>query len=1153
MVTRTGKGDYSKTAEAIAIRIGALEDNIASMTTRMKRMESGVGGNLGAPQVNLPYKIDEDIDGDGIVPIVSVNLPPDTRSLITLMIRKIDNEVKQGETTQQAIDRASQRIVRWENEMTETQTMNKRFIGRLEGRKPLRPKENADKNKYQLLRLIAIDDQGRKGKNPMDSPFDVFPFQALQVRSDGGSDENNRFFIIGDAISAGPSPPAANLIVANKVDPTTSQADGIITFKVFFSNADNTKTAEDLDIDECFVKVKPFSDSDANTSNDDKYTFGGPIIDKTKTFALIDVVQPLGTHLKWTANLTKNSAGKKVARPAAVVDIYAGGAAGTAGIPELETFTIAATPRNATHTLLTATIKQFANDMSHPYAVLLKRLIFTVQEETNGPVEREKKISLVDEENVFVQGATTTFQRKVQHRQGLSNITFGALLFAINSTDALPITRTATPATGGSILTARPTDPSALNFATGADDMTAENDAFADFTVGTLNAGGTPVTFRSQNIDTILIKLRRKKGDDGSPDDAGDDPDDSRLPTYMFPVEDPDAMTQICRVRDLAYGKRYRWRKNALLSMGQISFSTGAALNFRAGLALADPMDIALVSFQLTEIDEKHSRIIVTLRQTSPAVALKNIEIHQKLPSETTFDEIQQKALQSKPEAQVANGTFSVRFKVPHPKRTSGIQYNVVVRAVGNLTKTFGPFSQSTGDGKPAFSGQLVPAVPMAADIITNQIQAGSDPAMPGAEVVVRVFASNARAASAGGSGAGGVITFGDTNTSSITIIISVQTDVSEAKKIPFSIDIPDLTQHFVDVSLPGLAFGDNYAIRRYIASNGSGNSTQQGTVWFRAGGSIDLTNVLVAIESITNVTGDSRLTVATVRVSQPQAPNPARTVFLKNLQIERAQAPNITTFRRLDDSRVVLRDDADLFMDRATKTFDINVKHKKNTQISIRPIVKGVRGATGGNNGADEVLGATVTFTSGDEDSFTDTDKPRYVGGRQPDLVFRWKNVNSNGSSGMKFRLRKPNANMKTFESIFAEFTFTTVPSANGVFTYDWNPLTGEFSSSPGVFLEPPFYLELGDQFLGFIPAEKPASTINNCPGNPSLADPGDIPLTIANNLAFAACNGGIATLVVNFYIKNGNLTALGNTLNVFSQTLSFPFNGAVFTGGFS
>lgn len=463
-----------------------------------------------------------------------------------------------------------------------------------------------------------------------------------------------------------------------------------------------------------------------------------------------------------------------------------------------------------------------------------------------------------------------------------------------------------------------------------------------------------------------------------------------------------------------------------------------------------------------------------------------------------------------------------VDFEVSHKPMQNNIQYAYRIRAIGNATKESPITNSNTAGDTPSFAGAVVPAIPALADLVINQ--PNGDPAMAGAEVVDRIYATDFRNQGGhGGSVVGttlptsgtalaGAINFDDIGADTAEVVIALASDATGVKKIFAGGVIPDTTLTSIDISIPGLTFGEQYTIKRYIVSKSGFKAAMPGpAINFRAGGNTDLTNVSVTIVGI--FLQDTRHTLVTAKVQQPSG----SIVFFKNLQIFRSVAG--AAFTEIANSRVILRDDADLYAAVSTpgpmKTFDFLVPHKKNVDIQYRIILQGVKGATNGRlNGvlqpaSDKIIIDSAIGNTGDEATFADTARPAYSGSTAPNLKFKW------ALTGIRVKFRPPDLNMNTHESNRIQIFITITDPSNGDTAYFIDP------ADSAIFLQ---------GLIDFTFPDEPYTTnVDKASNNFFVYDRpdqdttfGDLDSSIVNRIRNAVNGGGFANLSCIVYVFN-------------------------------
>jgi hypothetical protein len=492
-----------------------------------------------------------------------------------------------------------------------------------------------------------------------------------------------------------------------------------------------------------------------------------------------------------------------------------------------------------------------------------------------------------------------------------------------------------------------------------------------------------------------------------------------------------------------------------------------------------------------------------------------------------------------------------VQYEVNHKQATSGIQYAHRITAVGNASADSAIFNAGdTGSDKPGYTGQQVPSIPQDADVVINQ--PNGDPAMAGTLTVIRIHATESRMTpNLGGTGINGEINFQDINADTAQVTLALASDTA-GNKIFVPATIEDPTQVFIDISIPGLTFAEKYLIKRFTVSKSGSPVSMPGNVMFRAGGDSDLAGVSVSIIAV--AVQDVRHSIITVRVTQPVG----RVVFFKNLQIYRNQ--NSAGFKEVANSRIILRDDAGLYVLGGTKDFDFVVPHKKNVNIVYRIILQGVKGSKDGSvNGtpipaSDQIIVDSASGNTGDEQSFSDPGAPFYSGGKTPRLKLRWR------PAGIRLRFRPPKGNMNTHVSNYVAMKINIFNPAGSNEAIIFNPNDSAiFDRQIGLILLRQFdpnnpnddmFIDLdkgSQQFFGF-----------NRPDQDSPIDgsdnsgAGELDVNIVNSIRNAVNNGGYAEFFCQVIVQNRFVPAFGqiNYLVIDSQTIRWDAGTRKFNG---
>lgn len=1012
--------------ERLGYEIEDVRQAVSNLSNTM--MMDNMGNSIDTPEPEIPFRIFERLDVDGPHETFGIKVPEATRNLRVLLINYADNRKKSTDADDaSAILRARRKVKHFRFTVSEDEATN----GTLERETdtPLKKKKNNTDNRWQLIRLVALNDTGAFAFNPDDNPFNatgpfnvgdqIFPALVVRNQYDSGDtghnpgdtitdDNDQRFFNVGTAV-LGPSAPAANLIVGNAVNLETQAADAKVTFKIWANSANNGSgtdvSFEDAGFNEAHIVLQRINldgsaDPASGGTNDEPLKFGGPIGDVSQTFILIDANLPLGARFKWKKNTLGNGHVKVPATPPSDVTFYAGGNPPTAGIPELTAFTISATQIDNAHTEVIITLTQPATP------VLLKRiqLFKTLPSGTKKLIE---KIPLLDEESVFVASASTQFVRELKHKANLTGIKYDATVIGINHTTAVPIKRDATQATADSTFSVAPSGPDATRLSTAPDDDTGDgNDAYADFTVFASGADSSK-TFADTGCDHIAIVLRKNNSA------ADDDPDDARIPKYIFPIEDPTVTNAVFRVRGLHLGRQYIWRKVIGIRSG-INIKVVGSVSFRAGQMALSPANVDLSLVALPENKRNAKLSFYVGNQASPAVLLKNVEIWQDIGDGAGFQEIRQRRLKDRSEfqqpRQTGTGTIS-SVSASQTVNGSGTSFttqlaagyiiiaNGQVRVIQQITSatsllTDQPFSPAISAGtafafvaataRAHFKVHIPPMKTVqyfarlravgnltkdSATITQNGMGVPEPPTdLPTIPAATEIVANtvigdmthgHARVTFRVYADWSKTKTFDQVMADSAYVVIIDSTDGATSERYKIGGVIQDTTQTFVDIEATVLTAGKSYKWRKNITTrNGAPAKSQNGDVAFTAGGSVgtaglpELTNVTFTLNPVLDAAGvaDSRHLDAILMFTQP---NPQ--ILIKRVKVEKSI--NGGTFMEAKARRLL--DEPAYQTPGAVPPVLFQISHPKNSSVSVRCTII----AVGGNT---RVL--TVSTTSANE-----------------------------------------------------------------------------------------------------------------------------------------------------------------------------------------
>lgn len=1161
--------------ERLGFKFNDIEQAMLSMSNDMGMLTSNT---LLTPEPGIPFKLAEEPDVDGIFPTFVIKVPAQTEVVRCQLIRKSDNvKLATDASDEAAIARARRKIFAFRFEVSEDEAQN----GTVERRtdKPIKRRKNPAKNQLQLIRLIALNDKDAFAKNPDANPFEVTTplsvgqqiFPALVVRDkydslDSGHmpdepimmDADKRYFNIGTSV-AGPSKPALDKIVSNTINLETPQTGDVKTTFRIEANANNNGSANDVSFETAgyneatvvLQRINPNGTPDPGGV----LTFPLAIEDTDQTFVLIDAILPLGARFKWRRNTVGNGTKKEPAVPDMDVVFFAGGQPPTAGIPELQAFTIAVGETDGGFTEVAVQIVQKA---APNLPALLKRIqIFKTN--PGGTKKFAGKLPLLDEETVFIAGKTSTFFFQVKHKKNLTGIRFDATLIGINHTEALPITRDASPFMGDSIFAGKPTAPN-LNLLVTAPDTDTDNanDSYADFTVGASATDATK-TFADVGTDTIFIALRKFNGQ------SDDDPDDNRIKKEPFPVEDLNATQIVCRVRNLRTGVRYRWPRNIASNSGAIIKSDTVQVEFRAGQMLVDPVNVTISIVSITQEDGNfvvRVRIQQAAAPTMPAL-LRLVSLFKDRNNGQGFVEIANSRVRIKdnPLFQVAGANQTLDIEINALKNTTA-QLRARVTAVGGLTKDSVAVPAIATGGQPPTT---LPSIPQAGDIIVNTVQADSSTGI--AIVVFRVFASWMRALTGqGGTGQGGSINFNDVSADEAAVVIS---DASGGQGQEFKAADFDPTQNFADVSAE-LTIGKAYLYRRNITFRaGVPAKSTAANIPFTAGGRIsatnlsELTGVSIQLFQVLDANNqvDNKQVDAQVNFTQPVLP-----VLIKRIEFYKKRN-NDAAFKLVGGERLL--DDIS-YQQAGSKSFNKPIQVPANATFNIQAIIIGLGDTP--TTPVRRTVGPTNAVMPADAGN-NDTARPQWGGApvfpqqtlstTVPNMRVRYSN-----NSIIKIKANLPDKQVKSLITCRVAFEFIVqvlvgIPPNQQVVTriYTWNPETNEFfmgqagfttdfgqNGSPNVLrFNPTYFIDIGKGINAAFSVDKP--TVSGSPPSATIASFGDIPPTIVNDLLVAFNNGLLRYLQIRAVVINNfdPTSEQASSVGVLSEPsrINFPFTG--------
>lgn len=1129
------------TFESLARAINSIQDSLTQVQGQMNQLTTG--NTLTIPIPSLPFKIAERADNTGIYVTVSTQVPATTATLRIQIIRVADNQKLSGDADDaSAIKRAKRKVLRFDIEVSEDEAkvgVVEREIG------PLKPKAGND-NAYNLVRLTATDDAGGKSRNPKSTPFSptgpfatgaqLFP--ALVV-DNGGIMQ----FTVGSSISSPPKTPALADIICNEVSTEGSTSTAKITVQVW---ADPTKmlTFQQVNATSAFAVFKQVNDpanqtvTGATGEVDNRLKFGGPLEDPTVNYVLIDATLSFGVQYEFKKAITTNATDKQVAT-ATGLNFIAG-----KGLPvtNLLNRSLVATYKDGHHTLLTLTFTQpSGTSVCDSPVAYIKRIEYFVQEDTDAGFIRDGKEGALDNESLHVAGATIVLTHKIKHKANQIALQFKARIVGVGK-DPIGSGNFVDVVSSGNSSTARtiPATPSLGDIATNLpDDDTAADDAFTVFNVYASTDKVT--TYRQAGLDGAYIRLKRKAAATSSADDTTSGQE------YGGPVDpsDLDSAFTTVTVRREKLGRRYIWVRNITTMQGQPIKSADGNVAYIAGYGTTgDATDITRLTFvtpiSITRITKRLSKVSLLFQQPPIAqvpVLLKNAKVFQKLVSnsegstDTSFVKKDEVSLRDSPEfsdntviqpGQSDTVTKLVTFTVHHPANTSGLQYYVEVRAIGNATEYIGnnattnfsllvPFTDGNTGGSLSGNG---PSPPLSS-LLSNTV---SGPDKTDGVAVTTIYCNYLNGAPVGGS------TFQSVNASEAIAVFRRDTDAVGAEPLKFGGALTDtqLGAAFVNIECAGLRVGHKYHwVKNILRSPEGDRAVATGDVAFIAG-NYDSTLTDITGLAITFTPQDSRHTLVTVQFTQPATP-----VFLRKIRLYESQSAVANDTLKIVDRINAIDDlatDGTSYNSSGLKKGTFIVKHKRppNTvtyQFDLLAV------------GNDTPL-ASPTATEVVSDA-EDSGPPSYSGcPTDPtpcaNMKLRWK------PSHLRAHIRKPDLNMVTFDRIKVRYQ---IKGLNGGVNYVWNPDDGTFNTGLGdvlpdtsVYNDTQFTADLGQATQAVTNADRPDTA------NPGAEFPSG---------AYSALVPGTSYVEITYYVYN-DFGGPGNSFLKIQGKLIYNGNGA-------
>lgn len=972
----------NKEFEAVYQRLTGVNAQLAGIAGQMNNMQRG--NSLTSPEPDLPFKKAERITDDGIMVLVRANVPSSSEQIRTFTLPVSKNKQLEGETLEEAKKRAFDQatgdrfsFITQIDEAHQAAGFIEYEIG------PFKPKPNdPDSFKIQLLRLVVTDDAGAKTKNPVDSPFqsDMFPYPALIVNEMDDPmtmGDDRYFFTIGDLINNVPSKPSLADIKCNIPNFATPAPDALVTVEVRASDTDPNKSFVDVGGNAAkavFLMVNdPAIPSMPTEGTDAPIVLSEILSDPTVKSVRLQGIFPFGKEFQWKRNVVFNTANTGIAKNVAVdIKFFPGGSQGFGQLVAAYTAQTGSSMDGKIKVVVNRvegsnTSSEAVLYLTQPAAgmtpcdpagqpALVKRAIFYIQR-ANGQWRKLGGIGLVKDETNYKPGEhLVPFQ--FNHRANRTDINIKVELYSVGDDPAPMIF--ATSMGNGSMLDAVPIDPIAADITTAPDGSTDDIDAYVDVKIWTSiearnGQAGAP-TFADKGIEQVFFAMKRLKSTSMTSD--VDEPD-TRFQQYGGPVpdEDKNSTSTVIRVKGLRSGKKYRVRRTIFVGGGSTVKSPGTTpVDFRAGFGTLSIAGLIIVGVNAMFIDSQKTRLLFTIDQPiAPAlpVALRKAELFVGAPYEAGFISGNKSTfgpadrLKDLTDPEYSDNTTGsppitdavlkhrkiIKINFDHRKNTTGLQYYLRITARGGETLESVVFNLAdTGGDQPGFPGVTVPAVPIAADIQTNQLLEGQ------VSFIFRCYATDLRLTPF--PALGRPLTYLDVNADGCGLAIRKVGQTGDPLRPLASVD---QAQGFFDLAVTGLEFGQQYTIAKEFAFKGLTGAKQDASLNFVAGGSIDLAGISVAL-AVIDMGDDTRITKAAITISQ----NAATVVIFPRIKIMRQVIGRDASPKEVGE-RIDATNFPDLFSGTGVRpAIELDLKHpaNKSSVFFVRVIAYGSGGA---------------------------------------------------------------------------------------------------------------------------------------------------------------------------------------------------------------
>lgn len=271
------------------------------------------------------------------------------------------------------------------------------------------------------------------------------------------------------------------------------------------------------------------------------------------------------------------------------------------------------------------------------------------------------------------------------------------------------------------------------------------------------------------------------------------------------------------QIDDFAPARSYSWIKSVSSNAGGHTPALSTNLNlmpsgtgFVAGgrIGTAGLPELGMISATRTEIDEKQSKVIVTLTQVNPPVLLNACRLQEQVVSapngysEASYhkEDVVDLLEQGLTYQQFTGSPVTIELKSNHPRKAT-INLRVILVGVGDgnnkPTRVIDMLGQTTQDMilSPPSQNPSLPSYPR---IVQNVLNFGAKNLK--AKITLRVYANDAQN-----------VTFAQVGADAAYVFIARTLDSSNEKRIKFGGPIKNTAQTFIDIECAGLDVGQLY------------------------------------------------------------------------------------------------------------------------------------------------------------------------------------------------------------------------------------------------------------------------------------------------------------------------------------------------------